>query len=134
MTVLPRGKRMDRQRCKLPACPGIPGFWIPTASEMWLLPDVWESQVCVCAKSLQSCPTLCDPMDCGPPGSSVHGILQATILEWIAIPFSRGFWNFLDLESGESNGTPLQYSCLENPMDGGAWWATVHSVAKSRHD
>ena len=33
---------------------------------------------------------------------------------------------------GEDNGTPLQYSCLENPMDGGAWWAAVHGVAKSR--
>ena len=33
---------------------------------------------------------------------------------------------------GEGNGTPLQYSCLENPMDGGAWWATVHGLAKSR--
>ena len=33
---------------------------------------------------------------------------------------------------GEGNGNPLQYSCLENPMDGGAWWATVHGVAKSR--
>ena len=34
---------------------------------------------------------------------------------------------------GEGNGTPLQYSCLESPMDGGAWWAAVHGVAK-RHD
>ena len=33
---------------------------------------------------------------------------------------------------GEGNGNPLQYSCLENPMDGGAWWATVHGVTKSR--
>ena len=33
---------------------------------------------------------------------------------------------------GEGNGNPFQYSCLENPMDGGAWWATVHGVAKSR--
>ena len=33
---------------------------------------------------------------------------------------------------GEGNGTPLQYACLENPMDGGAWWAAVHGVAKSR--
>ena len=33
---------------------------------------------------------------------------------------------------GEGNGTPLQYSCLENPMDGGAWWAAVHGVEKSR--
>ena len=36
------------------------------------------------------------------------------------------------MDLGENNGTPLQYSCLENPMDGGAWWATVHGVAKSR--
>ena len=38
----------------------------------------------------QSCPTLCDPMDCSPPGSSIRGILQARILEWAAISFSRG--------------------------------------------
>ena len=38
----------------------------------------------------QLCLTLCDPMDCSPPSSSVHGILQARILEWVAIPFSRG--------------------------------------------
>ena len=38
---------------------------------------------------LQSCPTLCDPMDCSPQGSSVHGILQARILEWVAMPSSR---------------------------------------------
>ena len=38
----------------------------------------------------QWCPTLCDCMDCGPPGSSVHGILQERILEWVTIPFSRG--------------------------------------------
>ena len=35
-------------------------------------------------------------------------------------------------KAGEGNGTPLQYSCLENPMDGGAWWAAVHGVVKSR--
>ena len=39
--------------------------------------------------SLPLCPTLCDPMDCSPPGSSVHGILQARILEWAAMPFSQ---------------------------------------------
>ena len=37
----------------------------------------------------------------------------------------------LQHQIGEGNGTPLQYSCLENPMDGGAWWAAVHGVAKS---
>ena len=41
-------------------------------------------------KLLQSCLTLCDPMDCSPPGSSVHGILQARIMEWVSKPFSRG--------------------------------------------
>ena len=41
-------------------------------------------------KSRESCLTLCDPMDYGLPRSSVHGILQATILEWVAIAFSRG--------------------------------------------
>ena len=45
---------------------------------------------CVCAQSLQSCLTLWDPTDCSPPGSSVHGILQARELEWVAMPSSRG--------------------------------------------
>ena len=45
---------------------------------------------CMCAKSLQSCLTLCSPMDCSLPGSSVQGILQARILEWVAMPSSRG--------------------------------------------
>ena len=41
----------------------------------------------------QLCPTLCDPMCCSPPDSSVHGVLQARILEWVAVPFSRGsYW------------------------------------------
>ena len=43
------------------------------------------------AKSLQLCPTLCDPMDCRPPGSSVRGIFQAGILEWVAVSSSRNF-------------------------------------------
>ena len=109
-------------------------------------------------------------MDCSPSGSSVHGISQAGILEWVAISFSKGYsqpkdrmpspalkagsfttgtslvaqlgkestCNVGDLGSipglgrspGEGNGNPLQYSCLENPMNRGAWRATVHGVAK----
>jgi len=46
--------------------------------------------VCVCVLVSQSCWTLCNCMGCSSPGSSVHGILQARILEWVAIPFSRG--------------------------------------------
>ena len=46
--------------------------------------------LCVCTQSLQPCLTLGNPMDCSPPGSSVHGILQARMLEWVAMPSSRG--------------------------------------------
>ena len=162
----------------------------------------------------QSWPTLRDPMDCSLPGSSVHGIFQVGVLEWVAIAFSMercykpvteednfhlGFWSciiIIQWESpeassyalwlwpptsghswsalswshrivtaghfyrmgfaggsdgqesacsaghlcslpgtgrspGEGNGNPLQYSCLENLKDKGAWSATVHGVAKS---
>ena len=44
----------------------------------------------------QSCPTLCNPMDCSLPGSSVHGIFWARILEWVAYAFSSGFFPFRD--------------------------------------
>ena len=49
-----------------------------------------STSVCVCVCVPQWCPTLCDPMNCGQPGSSIHGILQARILERDAIPFFRG--------------------------------------------
>ena len=54
---------------------------------------VCKHGVCVRAQSLQLCLTLCDPMDCSPPGSSVHGIFQARILEWVAMPSFRGSSN-----------------------------------------
>ena len=44
----------------------------------------------------------------------------------------RGLFYGSNLRHGEGNGTPLQYSCLENPVDGGAWWAAVHGATKSR--
>ena len=73
-------------------------------------------------------------MYCSPPRSPVHGIFQARALEWVAIACSHYTFYLMQLnyENGEGDGTPLQYSCLENPMDGGAWWAAVHGVAKSR--
>ena len=152
----------------------------------------------VCSvQSLQFCLTLCNPMDCRPPGSSAHGILQARILEWDAMPFLRewsqpGYWirvsvspafqadssptetlgrllvckdiyiyvyiyiwaSYLVLmvtnspaSAGDLRGAvgslgckdPLEKEmathssiCLENPMDRGTWWATVHGVAKSQ--
>ena len=50
----------------------------------------------LCAKSLQSCPTLCDILECSPPGSSVHGILQARILECVAVFFSRASYRGIE--------------------------------------
>ena len=50
---------------------------------------VYNSTTAAAAKSLQTSPTLCDPMDCSLPGSSIHGIFQATVLEWGAIAFSH---------------------------------------------
>ena len=58
----------------------------------------------LCAESLQSYPTLCSPMDCSPADSSVHGILQARILEWLAMPSSRG--------SSLTRGLNLRLLCL----------------------
>ena len=64
-------------------------FWkhqfFSTQSSLWS-----NCLILTCAKSHQSCLTLCDPMDCSPAGSSVHGILQARILEWVVTTFSRG--------------------------------------------
>ena len=62
-------------------------------SACWLLPTrISFRPLCACvhAKSLQSCPTLCDPRECSPPGNSVHGILLVRLLEWVAMPSSRG--------------------------------------------
>ena len=67
----------------------------------------------------QSFLTLSDPVVCSLPGSSVHGIFQARVLEWGAIAFS-GFNPWVRKIPGEGNGNPLQYYCLENPMDSGA--------------
>ena len=63
----------------------------PTGANPWLYTFFHYQHECACESSIaQSCLTLCSPMDCSPPGSSVLGILQATVLECIAIAFSRG--------------------------------------------
>ena len=149
-----------------------------------------QSCCCLVAKS---CPTLCDPRDCSPPGSSVHGISQARILYWVAMPSSRGsslpedwthlsctgLWFFTTEPLGKPNssltflilwkgspggatgkepayqcsshkrhglnpglgksprggrGNPLQCSCLENPMNRGAWRAIAHGGCRVGHD
>ena len=84
--------------------------WDGRPCEAGLGSDGWGSPLVLpqpcCAKSLQSCPALCNPMDCSPPGSSVHEILQARILEWVAMPSSRG-------SSPPKEGTSVSYvSCI----------------------
>ena len=95
---------------------------------------------CVKVKSesevAQSCPTLSHRMDCSPPGSSVHGIFQARVLEWGAIAFSRDAGDSGSIpESGRSpgggNGNPFQYSCRGNPTDRRAWQA-IKSMGSQR--
>ena len=71
-----------------------------SSSEMWLLEVFSPQSASAAAKSLQSCPTPRDPMDCSLPGSSVHGILQARVLEWGAIAFSINIlWVHKDMYS-----------------------------------
>ena len=80
--------RVDME--KIPVFP--PNF--PKASNLssvYSLTSKWWVCVCVCVlNSLQLCPILYSPVNCSPPGSSVQGILQAGILEWVAMPSSRG--------------------------------------------
>ena len=69
-----------------------PICYLPDLEGIWLYKLPYPPEfICLCRCLVaQSCPTLCDPMDCSLPDSSVHGIVQARILEWVAIPFSRG--------------------------------------------
>ena len=70
------------------------------------------------SEATQLCPTLQDPMDCSQPGSSVHRISQARVLEWVAIAFSTMGMSFGKFQ--------------ELMMDGEAWCAAVHGVAMCR--
>ena len=63
--------------------------WRASRGQVWLWGFTSRNWSCCCLVA-KSCLTLCDPMDCSLPGSSVHGISQTRILEWVAIPFSKG--------------------------------------------
>ena len=76
---------------------------------------------CVCAKMLQLCLTLCNPMDCSLPGSSVHGIFQARILEWVAI---SKMWKSL-----EEMGRPYHITCLLRKL-----YAGQEATVRTRHE
>ena len=77
-----------------------------------------SSSVCLWAKSLQLCLTICDPMDCSLPGSSVHGILQARILEWVVISFSRG-------------SPPRDWTCISGITDDSLPLSHLKSLSRS---
>ena len=84
-------------------------------------------QIELAAKSLQSCPTLCDPIDGSPPGSPVPGILQARILEWGAIAFSHQcLTTTTTTKSFQSSPT------LCNPIDGGPPGSPVPGILQAR--
>ena len=80
------------------------------------------------AKSFQSCPTLCDPIDGSPPGSPVPGILQAGTLEWVAISFSNAWkWKVKsEIEVAQSSPT------LSDPMDRSLPGSPVHGILQAR--
>ena len=76
--------------------------------------------ISICSVS-QSCPTLCDPMDCSPPGSSsVHGILQARILEWVVISFS---WR--------SSPPRIEFESLTTPALAAGFFLPLEATGKS---
>ena len=108
------------------------------------------------AKSLLSCPTLCNPIDGSPPGSPIPGVLQARTLEWVAISFPSAWKGKVKVKSlscvrllatpwtaahqalhpwdfpGKSTGYHSSILAWRIPMDRGAWQTSVHGVAKSQ--
>ena len=73
-----------------PASPAWQVDSLPLSRQGSPLQATPNGEISVCMSVAQSCLTLCDPTDGSPPGSSVHGILQARILEWVVVPFARG--------------------------------------------
>ena len=81
------------------------------------------TKLAAAAKSLQSCLTLCDPIDGSPPGSSVSGILQASILKWVSISFSNTCIHAKLLQSSPT---------LRDPMDSSPPGSSVHGIHQAR--
>ena len=86
----------------------------------------FSSSAAAAAKSLQSCPTLCDPIDVIPPGSPAAGILQARTLEWVAISFSNAWKWKSESEVAQSCPTP------SNPMDCSLPGSSTHGILQAR--
>ena len=101
-------------------------YWskIPQSGKLKIL-TVSVLKPVAAAESLQSWPTLCDPIDSSPPGSPVPGILQARTLEWVAISFSNA-WTWSEREVPQSCPT------LSDPMDCSPTGSTVHGIFQAR--
>ena len=94
-------------------------FWRGCGKNGTLLPGWWECKLIIA--------TIENSMELGFSHSSVNKESACSVGELGLITGSRR-------SSGEGNGNPLQYSCLKNPVDRGAWWATVHRVVRAGHD
>ena len=90
----------------------------------------WSSPCCLnrVAKSLQSCLTLCDPIDSSPPGSPVPGILQGRTLEWVAISFSNAWKWKVKSEREVAQSCPT----LSDPMDCSLPGSSIHGIFQAR--
>ena len=85
---------MKNDLCLFPFNITVIQVYAPTSNAEeaeWFCDDLQDLLATATAKSLQSCPTLCDPIDSSPPGAPVPGILQARTLEWVAISFSNAW-------------------------------------------
>ena len=89
--------------------------------------EIAEQKVAAAAKSLQSCPTLCDPIDGSPLGSPVPGILQTRTLEWVAISFPNA-WKWKEKVKSLSQSCPT----LSDPMDCSLLGSSAHEIFQAR--
>ena len=87
--------------------------------------SLWTLE-CVCVLVAQLCPTLCNPIDCTPPGPSVHGILQARTLEWVAISFSKRSYRKKESEVAQLCPT------LSDPVDCSLPGSSIHGIFQAR--
>ena len=99
-------------------------YFLQNSRVFYCLALIWPSFIAA-AKSRQSCPTLCDPIDGSLPGSAVPGILQARTLEWVAISFSSAWKWKVKVKS-------LSHVRLSDPMDWSLAGSSIHGIFQAR--